>query len=210
MDSLGSGTVRLVSVNQNEIRFVGRVAVSESLAAEQSLRLLTADHSSLGDALAAVGASGDSASTPLSQGDTLTVSFEAPPVPDGKVRVWFLVTTGSYSASPASKGGPQLAARQVGSDDIPRVFALFPNRPNPFSRITQIRFDLPHAAPVMLEVFDARGRLVGRFVDKLYKAGRWSVEWDRRDRHGRRVVAGVYIYRLRAGEFRAQRRMVVF
>src|SRR5437867_3705886 len=69
-----------------------------------------------------------------------------------------------------------------------------------------IAFALGTRAHVRLSVYDARGRLVRRLVDRRYDAGRWEVKWDRRDDSGHRLSAGVYMYRLESKDRRIERR----
>jgi len=91
----------------------------------------------------------------------------------------------------------------------PERFALLQNRPNPFTGGTTIGFELPRGERVRLEVFDLQGRRMRSLADATYAAGRWSVEWDGRDAVGNRVAPGIYLYRMEAGAFRAQRKMAV-
>lgn len=72
-----------------------------------------------------------------------------------------------------------------------------------------IRFELPVETQVDLEVFDAQGRLVRSLAGSRYPAGFHGVVWDQRDEGGRPLGAGVYLYRLRAGTFRDQKKMVL-
>lgn len=60
-----------------------------------------------------------------------------------------------------------------------------------------------------LEVFDAQGRVVRTLADGSFPAGFHSVVWDERDAFGTRVRPGVYFYRIVAGAFRAQRKMMM-
>ena len=85
--------------------------------------------------------------------------------------------------------------------------------PNPFNPTTAIRFDLPQAARVRLEVFDVAGRAVGAgrepgtpgaLVDGWREAGSHEVTFD-----GSGLPSGVYIYRLRAGQYTASGKMVL-
>jgi flagellar hook assembly protein FlgD len=92
---------------------------------------------------------------------------------------------------------------------VPVVFALMQNQPNPFDRTTKFRFDLPQRTRVRLEIFDLQGRRVRVMANAAYEAGRWSVDWDRRDAAGSLMLAGIYLYRLEAGPFRSQRKMVL-
>ena len=87
-------------------------------------------------------------------------------------------------------------------------FALHQSRPNPVHGSALIPFDLPRAGTATLELFDAQGRRVRRIRVAL-AAGRHELPLDLRDDAGRRLVAGVYAYRLSAGNEKAERRLVV-
>jgi hypothetical protein len=89
------------------------------------------------------------------------------------------------------------------------TFALAQNRPNPFTGTTRIGFDLPRDAHVRLEVFDLLGRRVAVLADVAFPAGFHAVDWDRRAMTGGRVQPGVYVYRMQAGDFTAQKKLVL-
>jgi hypothetical protein len=99
-------------------------------------------------------------------------------------------------------------ARQPQVQPLPKRFALAQNRPNPFASTTTIRFDLPTAEQVRLEIFDAQGRRVARLASGWFPAGFHALPWDRRGAEGR-LQPGVYLYRLQAGAFRAQKKLVL-
>ena len=73
---------------------------------------------------------------------------------------------------------------------------------------TTFRFDLPRPEPVRLELYDLMGRRAVVLRDAM-PAGRHSVDWDGRDASGSTARPGAYLYRLTAGSFRAQRKLVV-
>jgi hypothetical protein len=68
--------------------------------------------------------------------------------------------------------------------------------PNPFSRTTQITFMLSGGADVKLIIYDAQGRMVRKLLDQEQAAGRYAISWNGYDRHHKKVVSGVYFYRL--------------
>ena len=68
---------------------------------------------------------------------------------------------------------------------------LLPNYPNPFNPITTIRFDIPEAMPVRLEVYDMLGRVVSVLVDGDLSPGTHEVSFD-----AGTLSSGMYIYRL--------------
>jgi len=91
--------------------------------------------------------------------------------------------------------------------DLPTEFALHSAHPNPFSRATQIRFDLPRVSRVAIELFDVQGRRVASLINEPREAGRHMVMWDGRSTSGMRAAAGVYLCRMRGEGFEAERRV---
>ncbi|MFO7608544.1 MAG: FlgD immunoglobulin-like domain containing protein [Candidatus Krumholzibacteriia bacterium] len=84
---------------------------------------------------------------------------------------------------------------------VPDAGVLFAgNHPNPFNPATTISWWLPQAGHLGLEVFDVRGRLVRTLADGPAPAGAGEVRWDGRAGDGRAAAAGVYFYRLQAGD----------
>ncbi|MBM4130647.1 hypothetical protein FJ250_06410 [bacterium] len=75
---------------------------------------------------------------------------------------------------------------------------LAANRPNPFGGETTLSFVLPRAARAELSVFDLSGRRLRTLVQGEVGAGDHRVAWDGTDAEGRRLSAGVYLYRLEA------------
>jgi hypothetical protein len=109
-------------------------------------------------------------------------------------------------SGPASSGAVTAVG---GGPGVPAAFALRAAVPNPMHGGTRIAFDLPHDSPVLLRVYDVGGRLLRTLVRGTMPAGRHDVTWDGVDERGRRAPAGVYLYRLRAGDFEAGRRLVL-
>jgi hypothetical protein len=72
--------------------------------------------------------------------------------------------------------------------------------PSPTSGATAVTFDLPEAADVRIEVYDAGGRLVRRIADGHRAAGVVHTQWDGEDALGRPVASGTYLVRVVAGE----------
>ncbi len=105
-----------------------------------------------------------------------------------------------------------ILAPDVSAVELPMAteFRLHANVPNPFNPVTRITFDIPTAGAVDLAVFDVRGRLVRQLLtSEPQSAGRHSLVWDGRDRHGRIVGAGVYFYRIVAAPNSETRKMLL-
>ncbi len=83
--------------------------------------------------------------------------------------------------------------------DVPGSLQLDGNHPNPFNPATEIRFSLPTASAVQMQVFDVRGQLVRTLVDGSYPAGAHTVSWDGRGISGASMPSGLYFYRLETG-----------
>ena len=92
---------------------------------------------------------------------------------------------------------------------IPEAFALHPNYPNPFNPSTTISYDLPEQAHVTLGIYDLLGKQIKTLANQSQDAGRRIAVWDGTDDLGRQVSAGVYLYRIQAGEFTHTRKMLL-
>ncbi len=84
---------------------------------------------------------------------------------------------------------------------IPDQFCLYPNYPNPFNPSTTIKFEIPVAVRVRIVVYNLRGQEIVQLVDRRMEAGRYSVQWNGRDKYGHTVSSGVYLCRLITEQF---------
>ena len=66
--------------------------------------------------------------------------------------------------------------------------------PNPTSGTVAVSFQQENAAPVVLEVFDLRGRRVRRLRVGSRGVGGGEIVWDGRDARGRPVATGSYLF----------------
>jgi len=84
------------------------------------------------------------------------------------------------------------------------------NSPNPFTPTTgtTIPYSVAEACEVRISVMDAAGRLVKTIVDQAH-SGVNSTGWDAKDEDGRSVPDGVYFYRIQAGGFTDEKRMML-
>ena len=74
----------------------------------------------------------------------------------------------------------------------PRASALEQNVPNPFNPSTRVRFSVATAGPVSLRLFDVAGRRIRNLTQGDYEPGRYGVDWNGTDDHGRPVPSGIY------------------
>ena len=83
--------------------------------------------------------------------------------------------------------------------------------PNPFSAATRIRFGLPRAAQVSMEVYSVLGERVATLMDRTpLEPGYHAMLWDGTRSNGGPAPSGVYLVRLVAGgEVRSGRLVLV-
>ena len=93
----------------------------------------------------------------------------------------------------------------VNVSSLPSTFELYQNFPNPFNNSTSIQYYLEHSNFTTLKVYDVLGREVATLVNEYQTAGlKPLVRFD-----GAAHASGVYIYRLRSGEFTAVKKLVL-
>jgi len=204
----GATTLRLVFLRKYYIRSLGQLAVSR-MASPQPLTLAKAEHSRLGSVADAVSAS-DGDSTSLAPADTLTLGFTATEVPFGLVRDLFLQASGGYR-SPEKTSASQQLGTASGSGVVAAPvwqFSLGPARPNPSLGSVTIGYSLAQESPVSIRLYNVAGKLVKTLVSGSGEAGPHEVVWDARDDGGRSVPAGVYFYKMMAGSWGSQRKVV--
>ena len=100
----------------------------------------------------------------------------------------------------------------VGIEDNPQIpvtYSLDQNYPNPFNPTTTIRYQLPEAGDVKINIYNILGQQVRTLVNTRQNAGSYSMVWDGRDRAGQSVASGMYIYRMESGNFVQQRKMML-
>ncbi len=92
---------------------------------------------------------------------------------------------------------------------IPEKFALYAAYPNPFNPVTTIRYDLPKESQVQLTVYDISGRVVTTLVSKFQDSGSYNIQWNGMDVNGNILPSGLYLYRIQAGKFVANEKMLL-
>ena len=91
----------------------------------------------------------------------------------------------------------------------PFTYVMKNNFPNPINPITTIRYLLPEEGNVTLTIYDMAGKEIKKLVNEYQNEGLQEVSWDATDNLGRPISAGVYIYKMKAGEFVQNKKMVL-
>ncbi len=88
----------------------------------------------------------------------------------------------------------------------PRIHAI---HPNPVIGRTAVRYVLPDAGPIKLQLLDVSGRLVRTIVDDTRSRGTHTAAWDGKDRDGITLSAGVYLLRLETAQGTTARKVTI-
>ncbi len=91
----------------------------------------------------------------------------------------------------------------------PTTFSLKGNYPNPFNPVTNIHYELHMDTRVKITIYDILGREVRKLVSGELVSGYHKEIWDGTNDLGKRVSAGVYLYKVEAGEFVQTRKMIL-
>ncbi len=95
-------------------------------------------------------------------------------------------------------------SNELDKEDIPDEFVLNQNYPNPFNPTTNIRFGLPEAGHVELNVYNLLGQKVLTLVNERLPAG-----YHMRVLDGQQLSSGVYLYELKSNNTRIIEKMTL-
>jgi len=79
----------------------------------------------------------------------------------------------------------------VDHGNIPSLFTLKGNYPNPFNNLTIIDFELKQQSHVKLDILNIDGKFVENLINKNFDEGNHSIPWK-----PQAISSGTYIYRL--------------
>ncbi len=122
--------------------------------------------------------------------------------------------TADVAASVVFQYNPQIAVlynRRIPTginDDefipLPVKSVLSQNFPNPFNAQTTIKYSLPIASHVTIDIFDILGRKISTLAQGRQLAGSHAVIWDASG-----TASGIYFYRIDANGYKETRQMVL-
>ena len=109
---------------------------------------------------------------------------------------WFAARKAAWLANPPS------AVEAI--DAVPTTFSLAQNYPNPFNPSTTFEFSISKSSHVVLEVFNILAQSVATLVNEAMIPGTYRMDFN-----ASHLSSGVYLYRLKAGDFVQTKRMVL-
>ena len=95
-------------------------------------------------------------------------------------------------------------------NDIAVVNHRLNNYPNPFNPTTIISFSIAQNEQYELIIYNVKGQVVKTFSNHpITQSAEQQVTWNGTDDSGKPVSSGIYFCRLKAGEFRAAKKMLL-
>ncbi|KPL26768.1 MAG: hypothetical protein AMS23_00210 [Bacteroides sp. SM1_62] len=132
----------------------------------------------------------------LSPGDTVFIRFRL--YADSGVNGWGWVIDDI-----------EIQKQNAGDNLLPDYYYLAQNYPNPFNSRTTITYALPERSQVNIKVYDILGQEIITLKNEVQDRGEDFVEWDGRNKNGKMVASGMYIYRLTAAGNNLSKKMIL-
>jgi hypothetical protein len=102
------------------------------------------------------------------------------------------------------KIAPDITTIDENLHSVVNHYKLQQNYPNPFNPLTHIRYRLPKASDVKIEVFDVLVQRVATLENKRKAAGDYTIDFN-----GSYLSSGIYLYRIQAGDYVEVKKMVL-
>jgi len=188
----------ICSYNQNQLKFVA--AELKATSASQPLFLYHDQHGTIKLAMASA--------HPLNNlSATINLIFTPGNINQnrqlGAVSVQeFSVNGRSYSAQ-AQRADPPLETV------LPERYDLSQNYPNPFNAETLVKYQLPKAEFVTVQIYNLLGQKIRTLVAEQQEAGFHHISWNGLNDWNEAVGGGEYLCQMRVGDFVAVRKMIL-
>lgn len=95
------------------------------------------------------------------------------------------------------------------ASELPTEFRLHQNYPNPFNPATTIRFEIPEETRTYLNIYNMLGQRIRTLVNEIKQPGIYSVVWDGSAESGEVAATGIYIYQIKAGDFKQSKKLLL-
>ncbi len=94
---------------------------------------------------------------------------------------------------------------------VPHALRLLVVYPNPFSKMTHIKFQAPNSkSQVTMSLYDAAGRMVKDFpLPNVYSLLPTEVSWNGVNNAGQKLPAGVYFLEFQVGDYKETRKLIL-
>lgn len=93
-------------------------------------------------------------------------------------------------------------------EDIQKPISIM-NYPNPFSRLTNIRYSLKSDEIVNVSIYNIKGQLIKTFANNKQRPGEYKITWDTKNNNGEYVASGIYFYKVNFGKYSSSKKMIL-
>ncbi len=115
-----------------------------------------------------------------------------------------------YDVAIRIRTAPTLSASVDDMEELsPDSYTLSHNYPNPFNPSTTINYTLQRRAHVNITIYNLLGQRINTIVEEVKAAGEHTTRWDGKDYDGKPVATGIYLYRIKAGDFSESKKMLL-
>ena len=154
-------------------------------------------------------------------GDKLEIMSNEPGNYHAKLHFAFMDDEVYGSSSPSTGGDLRYAAINlefreewidpvsVNPEIVPISNIQLSNYPNPFNPTTTISFSIPTESKVDLSIYNIKGQKIKTLLSEQFSAGQHSVMWDGKDSNDKQVSSGIFLYKLKTGDFQQTKKMML-
>ncbi|MBN2090371.1 CotH kinase family protein [candidate division KSB1 bacterium] len=128
----------------------------------------------------------------MPDGGGSTLELKNPGMDNALVMSW---KASQNYGTPGAKNSVSTTLSVESSPSVIGSFKLFPNYPNPFNGTTTIAYELTAISDVEISIFNIKGQLITKFVDKNMLPGHHTIKWS-----APQLSSGIYIYKIMAGK----------
>ena len=143
--------------------------------------------------------------------NTVFISSTYSPVQSASIKVGQSVTvwadqspSGNLQAVQVQQISAVVTDLEGNKDNLPVSYELKQNYPNPFNPTTEIAFTLANQENVSLVVYNIIGQEVATLISSPMSAGSHAVKFNAAN-----LSSGIYLYRLKAGNFVSIKKMIL-
>ncbi|MDZ7357357.1 MAG: T9SS type A sorting domain-containing protein, partial [candidate division KSB1 bacterium] len=137
------------------------------------------------------------------------IRFIFEPIADRKVLAVTPITIQQFSVNGNDYEIKNLPQSQLDNFSVPQNYGLDQNYPNPFNAETMVKYQLPQADFVTIEIYNLLGQKLRTLVSEHQGPGIYRIRWDGRNDWGEPVGSGEYLCQMKTANFVTVRKMLL-
>jgi hypothetical protein len=123
---------------------------------------------------------------------------------DGYYKWTLSAVDAAYIGSPVAAGVFSVGISNVQEDNLPLVYSLANNYPNPFNPATTIKYSIPVEGLVSIKIYNITGEEVATLLNENKQPGNYEVTFDAGN-----LSSQIYFYRIQSGDFVETKKMIL-